>query len=100
MAGPVQAVLTSLQGCTQSCSTVSRRLLPTGVLRRRQTESPIRGTQRSRRRQDLHEVRCSVIRCRRSVGVEPAAVSHPRPPVDRVLQIFKTALKTYLFDCS
>jgi len=38
-AGAVQAVLTSLQGCTQSCSAVSRRLLPTGVLRRRQTDS-------------------------------------------------------------
>jgi len=28
----------------------------------------------------------SVIRRRRSVGVEPAAASHPRPPVDRLLQ--------------
>jgi len=28
---------------------------------------------------------CPVIRCRRSVGVEPAAASHPRPPVDRLL---------------
>jgi len=85
-AGPVQAVLTSLQGRTQSCSTVSRRLLPSGVLRRRQTETPLRGTRRSRHRQELHEVRCSVIRCRRSVGVEPAATSHPRPPVDRLHQ--------------
>jgi len=82
----VQAVLTSLQGRTQSCSTASRRLLPTGVLRRRQTETPIRGTRRSRHRQDLHEVRCSGIRRRCSVGVEPAAASHPRPPVDRLLQ--------------
>jgi len=49
-------------------------------------------------RQDLHEVRCSVIRCRRSVGVESAAASHPCPPVGRLLQGF--ALKTYLFDCS
>jgi len=30
----------------------------------------------------VHEVRRSVIRCRRSVGVESAAASHPRPPVD------------------
>jgi len=65
---------------------VSRRLLPIGVLRRRQTETPIRGTRRSRYRQDLHEVPCSVIRRRCSVGVEPAAASHPRPPVDRLLQ--------------
>jgi len=60
--------------------------ISTGVFRRRQTETPIHGMRWSRHRQDLHKVRCSVICCRRSVGVESAAVSHPRPPVDRLLQ--------------
>jgi len=85
-AGPVQAVLTSLQAVhtTQSCSSVSRRLLPTGVLRRRQTETQIRGTRRSRHRQDLHEVRCSVIRCRSETGCRitsaPSSRSTPSKP--------------------
>jgi len=96
-AGPVQAVLTSLQGRTQSCSTVSRRLLPTGVLRRRQQRLW------STARDDLVIDRTST-----KFGARSFAVAAPSEWTwllhhIRALQLidsFKAALKTYLFDCS